>query len=68
MIPPAPWVNGEGVQWEDLGEPNSENILLFYFPTIAVHFAAFILDYILWKTMLLGCSSSCCKLWYFVGS
>jgi hypothetical protein len=29
MIPPAPWVNGEGVQWEDLGEPNSENILLF---------------------------------------
>jgi hypothetical protein len=37
MIPPAPWVNGEGVQWEDLGEPDSENILLFCFPTVAAH-------------------------------
>jgi hypothetical protein len=37
MIPPAPWVNEKGVQWEDLGEPDSENILFFCFPTIGVH-------------------------------
>jgi hypothetical protein len=63
MIPPAPWVNGEGVQWEDLGELDSENIFVVLFPYNCSAFAAFILDYILWKIMLLVCSSSCCKLW-----